>query len=388
MLNFGFSSGRLLQLFRDGQPHTKAEMAELTGLARSTISLRLDPLIELGLITPATSATSTGGRPSARLLLNEDAFVVAGVDFGATHAVASLADLSGKILVAIDTKRQISDGPEVCLRWMIEEIRHLLSGLGLKEDRLLAIGIGVPGPVEHESGKPANPPIMPGWDGFDIPARVNQDLDAKVLVDNDVNVMAIGERHLTYPDVDHLIFLKAATGIGSGIISDGHLQRGSQGTAGDIGHVRVSRGDNIACRCGNYGCLEAVAGSPAVIKNVNDAGLPVRNMSDLVDATKRSMVEAIQAVRQAGRDIGEVLSTCVSLMNPSIIVIGGSMASAGEHLIAGVREHVYSRSMPLASESLSIVQSKAGKEVGIIGASVMAIEHVLDAETIDQMVAK
>jgi predicted NBD/HSP70 family sugar kinase len=386
--NFGFSSGRLLQLFRDGQPHTKAEMAEITGLARSTISLRLDPLIELGLIAPATSATSTGGRPSARLLLNEESFVVAGVDFGATHAVASLADLSGKILVSIDTKRQISDGPEVCLRWMIEEIRHLLTGLNIEEDRLLAIGIGVPGPVEHESGKPANPPIMPGWDGFDIPARVNQDLKAKVLVDNDVNVMAVGERHLTYPDVDHLIFLKAATGIGSGIISDGHLQRGSQGTAGDIGHVRVSRGDNIACRCGNYGCLEAVAGSPAVIKNVNDAGLPVRNMSDLVDATKRSKVEAIQAVRQAGRDIGEVLSTCVSLMNPSIIVIGGSMASAGEHLIAGVREAVYSRSMPLASESLSIVQSKAGKEVGIIGASVMAIEYVLDAETIDQLVAK
>jgi predicted NBD/HSP70 family sugar kinase len=388
MVNFGFSSGRLLQLFRDGQPHTKAEMAELTGLARSTISLRLDPLIELGLIAPATSATSTGGRPSARLLLNEEAFVVAGVDFGATHAVASLADLSGKILVSIDTKRQISDGPEVCLRWMIEELKHLLAGLNLKEDRLLAIGIGVPGPVEHQTGKPANPPIMPGWDSFDIPARVNQDLKAKVLVDNDVNVMAIGERHLTYPDVDHLIFLKAATGIGSGIISDGHLQRGSQGTAGDIGHVRVSRGDEIACRCGNYGCLEAVAGAPAVIKNVNDAGLPIRNMSDLIDATKRSKVEAIQAVRQAGRDIGEVLSTCVSLMNPSIIVIGGSMASAGEHLIAGVREAVYSRSMPLASESLSIVQSKAGKEVGIIGASVMAIEYVLDAETVDHMVAK
>lgn len=386
--NFGFSSGRLLQLFRDGQPHTKAEMAEITGLARSTISLRLDPLIELGLIAPATSATSTGGRPSARLLLNEESYVVAGVDFGATHAVASLADLSGKILVSIDTKRQISDGPEVCLRWMIEEIRHLLAGLNIEEDRLLAIGIGVPGPVEHESGKPASPPIMPGWDGFDIPARVNQDLKAKVLVDNDVNVMAVGERHVTYPDVDHLIFLKAATGIGSGIISDGRLQRGSQGTAGDIGHVRVSRGDNIACRCGNYGCLEAVAGSPAVIKNVSDAGLPVRNMSDLVDATKRSKVEAIQAVRQAGRDIGEVLSTCVSLMNPSIIVIGGSMASAGEHLIAGVREAVYSRSMPLASESLSIVQSKAGKEVGIIGASVMAIEYVLDADTIDQLVAK
>ncbi len=386
--NIGFSSGRLLQLFRDGQPHTKAELADQTGLARSTISLRLDPLIALGLISPATSATSTGGRPSARLLLNESAFVVAGVDFGATHAVAAIADLSGKILVSIDTKRQISDGPEVCLRWMIAELRHLLGGLGLAEDRLLAIGIGVPGPVEHSSGKPANPPIMPGWDAFDIPERVNQELKARVLVDNDVNVMALGERHATYPDVNHLIFLKAATGIGSGIISDGHLQRGSQGTAGDIGHVRVSRGDNVACHCGNYGCLEAVAGAPAIIKNVNAAGLPVRNISDLIDAAKRGKVEAIQAVRQAGRDVGEVLSTCVSLINPEIIVIGGSLASAGEHLIAGVREVVYGRSMPLASENLSIVQSKAGKEVGIIGANVMAIDYVLDANTIDQLVSQ
>jgi predicted NBD/HSP70 family sugar kinase len=383
--NIGFGSGQLLQLFRDGQPHTRAELAEITGLARSTIALRLDPLVEIGLVAPATDAASTGGRPSARLILNESSYVVAGVDFGATHAMAALADLGGKILVSIETKRQISDGPEVCLRWMIEEINHLLGGLGLTEDSLLAIGIGLPGPVEHSTGKPANPPIMPGWDGYDVPARVNQDLSAKVLVDNDVNVMALGERHLTYPDVDHLIFLKAATGIGSGIISNGHLQRGAQGTAGDIGHVRVSRGHDVACHCGNFGCLEAVAAAPAIIKNVIAQGLPIRNTSDLIDATKRAKVEAIQAVRQAGRDVGDVLSTCVSLMNPAIIVIGGSLASAGEHLIAGVREVVYSRSMPLASENLLIVQSKAGKEAGIIGASVMAIDYVLDPETVDRM---
>ena len=384
--NFGLSSGRLFQLFRDGQPHTKAELAELTGLARSTISLRLDPLIELGIIAPAAENSSTGGRPSTQLVLNESAFVVAGVDFGASHAIASLADFSGKILVSIETKRQISDGPEVCLRWMIAELRHLLTGLGLPEDNLLAIGIGLPGPVEHSTGKPASPPIMMGWDAFDVPARVNQEFSAKVLVDNDVNVMALGERHVTYPDVDHLIFLKAATGIGSGIISGGELQRGAQGTAGDIGHVRVSSGGDIACHCGNFGCLEAVASAPAIIKKLVAEGLPIRNTSDLIDATKRAKVEAIQAVRQAGRDIGEVLSTCVSLINPAVIVIGGSLASAGEHLIAGVREVVYGRSMPLASENLAIVQSKAGKEGGIIGANVMAIEYVLDAKTIDSMV--
>ncbi len=147
--NFGLSSGRLFQIFRDGQPHTKAELAELSGLARSTISLRLDQLIALGLIAPSAENSSTGGRPSAQLVLNENAFVVAGVDFGASHAVASLANLGGKILVSIETKRQISDGPEVCLRWMIAELKHLLAGQGLSEDNLLAIGIGLPGPVEH-----------------------------------------------------------------------------------------------------------------------------------------------------------------------------------------------------------------------------------------------
>ena len=384
--NFGFSSGRLFQLFRDGEPHTKAELADLTGLARSTISLRLDPLIELGLITPSAENSPTGGRPSSQLVMNEKAFVVAGVDFGASHAVASLADFSGKILVSIETKRPISDGPEVCLRWMINEISHLLEGQGLTKKDLLAIGIGLPGPVEHSTGKPASPPIMLGWDGFDVPARVNQEFSAKVLVDNDVNVMALGERHVTYPDVDNLIFLKAATGIGSGIISGGELQRGSQGTAGDIGHVRVSSGGDVSCHCGNFGCLEAVASAPAIIKKLVDDGLPIRNTSDLIDAVKRAKVEAIQAVRQAGRDIGEVLSTCVSLMNPAVIVIGGSLSSAGEHLIAGVREVVYGRSMPLASEHLTIVQSKAGHEGGIIGASVMAIDYVLDSKTIDAMV--
>lgn len=384
----GFGSGHLLQLFRDGMPHTRAELAEVTGLARSTISLRLEPLIALGLVAPASEVISTGGRPSASLVLNKSAYLVAGVDFGATHAMAALSDLGGNVLASIETKRQVSDGPEVCLRWMIEELKHLLSGQGKSPENLLAIGIGLPGPVEHSTGKPANPPIMPGWDGYDVPARVNQELSAKVLVDNDVNVMALGERHVSYPDVDHLIFLKAATGIGSGIISGGRLQRGAQGTAGDIGHVRVARVGDIACHCGNFGCLEAVAGSPAIIKNVTDQGLPIRNTSDLIDATKRAKVEAIQAVRQAGRDIGEVLSTCVSLLNPQTIVIGGTLALAGEHLIAGVREVVYSRSMPLASENLSIVQSKAGKEAGIIGASVMAIEHVLDSETVDSMVAK
>ncbi len=190
-------------------------------------------------------------------------------------------------------------------------------------------------------------------------AGCSQHLDVPVLVDNDVNIMALGERAVAWPGVDHLMFVKVATGIGAGVISGGALQRGAQGIAGDIGHVRVARGAGVPCHCGNMGCLEALASGPAIARALRAQGVPAENGDDVVDLVKRGNIDAIQAVRQAGRDIGEVLTTCVSLVNPSVIAIGGSMARVGEHLIAGVREVVYTRSIPLATEHLAIVQSAA-----------------------------
>jgi glucokinase len=232
---------------------------------------------------------------------------------------------------------------------------------------------------------------MPGWDNFDVPGFVNQHLKANVLVDNDVNIMALGEKKLAWPDVENMIFLKASTGIGSGIVSSDVLQRGAEGIAGDIGHVQIARGHDVPCRCGNHGCLEALAAGPALAQQLAAAGSMfngklIDSLGDVVAATRAGDLAAIQAVRQAGRDIGEVLTTCVSVLNPSVIAIGGSLALAGEHLLAGVREVVYSRSMPLATENLTIAQSRAGNDAGIIGASVMAIDFALSMESIDAMV--
>jgi glucokinase len=251
---------------------------------------------------------------------------------------------------------------------------------------LAAIGIGLPGPVEHSTGRAINPPIMPGWDRFDVPGYLSAPFDAPVLVDNDVNIMALGERELAWPDVDHLVFVKVATGIGSGVISGGYLQRGAQGTAGDIGHVYVARGADVPCQCGNRGCLEALASGPAIGRALREVELRAETSQDVVELVKRGNIDAIQAVRQAGRDIGEVLTTCVSLINPSVIVIGGSLAQAGEHLIAGVREVVYTRSMPLATEHLQITQSKAGPDAAVLGASMLAIHHALSPVNIEAMV--
>ena len=312
--------------------------------------------------------------------------------FGATQASLAITDLAGDILARTSSKIIIAEGPEPCLGWMVRTIRSELAALRLKEIDLISIGIGLPGPVEHSTGRPSNPPIMPGWDDFDVPGFVNHHLKATVLVDNDVNVMALGEQKFAWPEIENMIFLKASTGIGSGIISSGILQRGAEGIAGDIGHVQIARGHSVPCRCGNSGCLEAMAAGPALAQQlsavgVNFDGKPIATVDDVVAATKAGELAAIQAVRQAGRDIGEVLTTCVSVLNPSVIAIGGSLALAGEHLLAGVREVVYSRSMPLATEHLTIAQSRAGVDAGIIGSSVMAIEYALSIESIDAMAA-
>jgi predicted NBD/HSP70 family sugar kinase len=378
-------ASELFQLLRDGQPRTRAELASVTGLARSTIALRVDALMELGLVSPVGDAQSTGGRPSSQFALNPSAKVVIAADLGATHATIAITDLTGAVLAERRGRRDIADGPEAVLTWMVETGRELLTEIRRNEADVIAIGIGLPGPVEHSTGMPINPPIMPGWHNFDVPRFVQQHLEVPVLVDNDVNIMALGEQAYGWPTTEHMIFVKVATGIGSGVISSGRLQRGAQGIAGDIGHVQIPRGAGVPCHCGNRGCLEALASGPAIAAELRKVGAAVDTSQDVVDLVKMGNIDAIQAVRQAGRDIGEVLTACVSLMNPSVIAIGGSMAQAGEHLIAGVREIVYARSMPLATGHLSIVQSTAGASAAVLGASMLAIHHALSPENIDAM---
>ena len=379
------SSGvsELFQLLRDGRPRTRAELSTLTGLARSTIALRVDTLMNLGLISPVGDAVSTGGRPSSQFALNPTARLVLAADLGASHANLAVTDLAGKSLGQHCGSIDIADGPESVLSWMVEASRELLADIDRKQGDLIAIGIGLPGPVHYATGRPINPPIMPGWDQFDVPAWVQQHLEVPVLVDNDVNIMALGERSFAWPQTEHLMFVKVATGIGSGVISGGLLQRGAQGIAGDIGHVQIPRGAGIPCHCGNQGCLEALASGPAIARALRQTGVEVENGQQVIELVKRGNIEAIQAIRQAGRDIGEVLTACVSLINPSVIALGGSMAQAGEHLLAGVREVVYTRSTPLATEHLAIVQSSAGANAAVIGASMLAIHHVLSPENID-----
>jgi predicted NBD/HSP70 family sugar kinase len=379
-------AGALLRLIRDGQASTRAELVALTGLARSTVAQRMDALLAQRLVVPAGGSVSTGGRPPQMFAFNRDAGVVLAADLGATHSRLAITDLGGEVLVEDAQEIAISEGPEAVLSWLEKTFDGLLDQVGRAHSDVRGVGVGVPGPVEFATGTPVAPPIMPGWDGYRVSDRLADHFGAPTLVDNDVNIMALGEHWKAWRAYDHLLFVKVGTGIGCGIITDGRIHRGAQGAAGDIGHIHVPGNEEI-CRCGNRGCLEAVAGGGAMAARLRSLDIEAQNSRDVVRHVRDGRPEAMQLVRQAGRELGEVLAASVNFFNPGVIVIGGDIAHADEHLLAGVREVVYQRAVPLGTRSLRIVRSALDDRAGVIGAAVMVIEHVLAPDVVDRMLA-
>ena len=375
--------GELLSLIRTGTAVTRADLARHTGLARSTVAQRVDALLAGGLVLEAGGTPSTGGRPATMLAFNHRAGVVLVADLGATHARVALTDLAGTPLAELAGDLDIALGPSEVLTWVSARFEELLQTTGKRTGDVRGIGIGVPGPVEFDTGRPVNPPIMPGWDGFDIPAWFAEHHRAPVLVDNDVNIMARGEHWVHWRHTSHLLLVKVGTGIGCGIVADGHIHRGARGAAGDIGHIRAT-GEDVICACGNIGCLEAVAGGHALAMRLAASGIEASNSRDVVRLVHEGNVTATQMVRAAGRTLGEVLAGTVNFFNPAVIVIGGDIAEAHAQLLAGVREGIFSRSLPLATRDLRIVPCRLGDRAGVSGAAITAIEQVLSPAAVDQ----
>jgi len=382
MLN---SAGALLQLVRSGEAGTRSELAALTGLARSTISQRVDRLIEHGYLIDAGEGPSSGGRPPTVLEFNRQAGIILVADLGATHCRLAATDMAGEHLHERAADVAIASGPEMVLPWVLEQFDEILAELGTPADRVRGVGIGLPGPVEFATGRAVNPPIMPGWDGYPVPAAVKERFDVPVLVDNDVNIMALGEYWSYWRDTARdLLFVKVGTGIGCGIVAGGRIHRGAQGAAGDIGHIRLADHQEATCRCGNRGCVEALAGGRALAGQLIELGLEARNGRDVVDHVRAGQPSAVRLVREAGRMLGEVLAGIVNFFNPDVIVIGGDVAEADDQLLAGVREVVYQRSTALATRHLELRRSQLGDRAGAKGAAVMVLEEILSAESVDR----
>jgi predicted NBD/HSP70 family sugar kinase len=381
------SPGGVLRLIREGRAVTRTDVMDVTGLSRSTVMQRLGVLLSAGLLVEQPEAgPSSGGRRPAALAFNEGVGVVLAADLGARHGRLAVCDLAGVALTEREEPIRIVDGPEPVLDWVGRTFDELLAEVGRGRGDVLATAIGVPGPVED--GRPVNPPIMPGWDGYPVAEALGERFAAPALLERDVNAMALGEHRRHWRDLSHMVFVKVATGIGAGIIAEGELLRGNHGRAGDIGHIRAIRQSEVMCTCGNRGCVAVLATASAVIRQLGEEGVEVASAADVVALVRAGDAVAMHHVREAGRVLGAALAAVVSVVAPTAIVVGGEMADASEPLIAGLRESVYMRSSALATRELRILTSRLGPRAGVVGVTTLALEHVLAPANVDALLAR
>lgn len=391
----------VLDEVRLGRSLSRSELVARTGLGRAIVAQRIGELIERGLVEEGDLGPSTGGRPPRRLAFRADAGHVLVADLGATSIDVAVMTLDGRILAHHGEPARIDAGPEPCLDRVEELFGELLQRTDAVPGDLWGIGIGVPGPVEFKSGRPFTPPIMHGWDGYPIRERFADRYRASVWVDNDVNLLALGEwRAGIAIGHDNVIVVKIGTGIGAGIVSDGRLHRGAQGSAGDIGHIQVVDDPAVVCRCGNLGCLEALAGgralghlgeaaardgrSPKLRAALDQRGTVTGE--DVARAASFGDAAAVALLQAAGRQIGSVLASLVNFFNPSLIVIGGGMANSPDQLLATIRETIYRRSLPLATRDLLIQRTSLGGLAGVIGASAMVVDQLFAPEVLGRWI--
>ncbi len=386
------TQSRILRLVRDEGPLSRVELAARLDVSRTTVAAEVGRLVELGLAQDGGPAASRGGRRSTLIDLDAGLRFV-GVELGATSMRVAVTDgRLGVLARASAPKADIRRGPEQVLAEVLDMTRKLLAGQGV--ERPAGVGIGVPGPVDFHSGVPVSPPIMPGWDGYPVRDALSRELGVPVLLDNDVNVMALGEQHNGVArSADAFLFVKIGTGIGCGIVVDRHLYRGADGCAGDIGHIRLERSGPV-CACGNIGCLEAFFGGAALARDATAVARSGRSpvLAELLDRhgslTARHVGEAVgqgdavalQLVRDGGRRVGSVLAGLVSFFNPSLIVIGGGVSQLGHALLAEVRGVIYRQSLPLATGNLPVVLSELGYDAGVVGAARLISDAVYAAE--------
>ncbi|MEV8565176.1 ROK family protein [Streptomyces sp. NPDC051322] len=384
----------LLELVRTKAARTRPELSAATGLGRTAVTQRVNQLIEIGLLEEGELSASTGGRQPRTLRFRQDAGCILAVELGATSFSVGIADLNGTLQTSRTEPGDIAAGAETVLERVEAMLDEMLQDENFGSMPIWGLGVGLPGPVEFATGRPNEPPIMPGWDGYPVRDRLATRYDAPVWVDNEVNLMALGAlrsgRHSAPGD---LLYVKVGTGIGAGITTNGLLHRGAKGCAGDIGHAPVVDDSPVVCRCGKTGCLEALAGGAALARDgkaAAEAGSSpyLREVltttgtvtsKDIASAVRAGDRTAVELLTTAAQRIGVLLATLVNFYNPAAILLGGGVASAGDLFLATVRETIYRRSLPLSTRDLEIHRMPDGESGGLVGAAFMVIDELFDS---------
>ncbi|NLS00085.1 ROK family protein [Rhizobium sp. P38BS-XIX] len=378
----------ILSLVASGAATSRGALLEASGLSRVTVTQRINALLNCGLIRETEETLKSGGRPTRVLALSESAGIILVANIGEKHIHVGVMDIQPAIIAQKTIPLSSPDSPANTLDQIRSAFDDLLSDGATANRLLIGISLSLPTPVDYKRGCVVGPSVLPGWDEFDIKSYMGLRYDAPVFVENDVNLMTIYEHRHNFRGVEDMFFIKAGTGIGSGIVTGGRIFRGAQGAAGDIGHIQFTSDDPPLCRCGKLGCVEARAGGWAIARDLTERGIAADNARDVVELVEKNKPEAIMLVRNAGRTIGEVASDVVSILNPSLIVVGGTLARSGEFLLSGVRELVYQRCLPLATRELQIVLSDPEGDSALFGAAHLVLEDIFSKAKVETLIQR
>lgn len=373
-------AGGILQLIRSGEATTRGDLLEATGLSRMTVAQRVDLLLAAGLVVETPASATARGRPRKSLRFNHEHSVVAVAAVDTTHTITALTDLEGRILARARIEPAIADGPVPTLTAISDSLSALITP-GMPP--LAGIGVSLPGPVDPATGRPSEPPIMPGWDAYPVAEHLREHVaDVPVHTANDADAAAVGEYVAEFRGCRSLVMVKVSTGIGTGIVIGGRRYAGTDGGAGDIGHVRVEHPVETKCMCGASGCLAAVASGRAVAASLRKLDKEARAGHDVGALLRAGDGDALRLTRDAGRRIGEVLATVVCVLNPEVVVVGGDLASTS--LITGMRETLYGRSLPRATRHLRLTLGTLGDDAAVVGLNQIVVEAEFGAGAVDQ----
>lgn len=372
--------GEVLHLIRSGRATTRGELVAETGLSRVTVAQRVDALLAAHIIEGAGDAGATGGRRATRFVFNPRAcVVVAALDLTSGHiaVVSSHGVVTGRTEVTVN----LADGPESALGVLLQEIDELLGREGLDRDRVAAIGLSLPGPIDPLTHRLVEPPIMPGWGGWPVVETVREWLDVPVFVENDADAMAFGEWSMGAGSAHlPLLLVKASEFIGAGIIINGRIYRGFDGGAGDLGHIPVG-GDRL-CRCGRRGCLATEASGDAILGRLREQGNEVAAVQSLAAMLEVGDPTVGAEIRRAGEVLGRVLGTVVEVLNPARLVVAGTLASPP--LVAAIRSAVYSTSQPRATRNLDIRIGALGMDNALVGLAQVALDDLFSIAAVNR----
>jgi predicted NBD/HSP70 family sugar kinase len=370
------SARDICALVRQRRDITRAEIGQLTGLSRTAVSARVAALAAQGLVVERELAPSTGGRPASFVTFNADGGIVLSAAIGRSRTRLAVCNLVGDILAATDIDQEPGLGPDDLMPDIVKRLDALIAS-GRRDAKIYGVGVSLPGTVDRARGCSLDSPIMSGWDGVPLAPYFTELTDAPVILDNDANVITLAERRGDRHAVDDLLVIKASTGLGAGIIAGGCLQRGSVHAAGEFGHNKTPAAAGVPCRCGDTGCLEAIAGGWALVRALQADGRAVGHLRDVVELANSGDPDARRMIRDSGRHVGEVVAGAVNLLNPAMLVVAGDMAGAYDIFVAGLRETLYGNATALATRVLQVVPSTYGDRSGVIGSATMVLDHVL-----------